>query len=97
MYGKFETGNFENNGFENKPTAVQICRLENIEHKSMKQVSYSGKYSLSASGAHHSHLQFSFVVRDAFSTLIKYLHMQKAWTESIPYYKRELYTRMMSS
>ncbi len=30
-----------------KPTTVQICRLENIEHKSMKQVSYSGKYSLS--------------------------------------------------
>ncbi len=41
---------------------VQICRLENIEHKSMKQVSYGGKYSLSASRAHQSHLQFSFVV-----------------------------------
>ncbi len=41
---------------------VQICRLENIKHKSMKQVSYSGKYSLSASRAHKSHLQFSFVV-----------------------------------
>ncbi len=25
------------------PTTVQICRLKNIEHKSMKQVSYSGK------------------------------------------------------
>ncbi len=36
------------------PTTVQICRLENIEHKSMKQVSYSGKYSLSASRAHPS-------------------------------------------
>ncbi len=40
---------------------VQICRLENIEYKSMKQVSYSGKYFLSASRAHRSHLQFSFV------------------------------------
>ncbi len=29
-------------------TTVQIRRLENIEHKIMKQVSYSGKYSLSA-------------------------------------------------
>ncbi len=45
-------------------TTEKICRLENIEHKSMKQVSYSGKYSLSAS---QSHLQFSFVVGDAFS------------------------------
>ncbi len=44
---------------------VQICRFENIEHKSMKQVSYSGKYCLSASRAHQSHLQFSFVVGDA--------------------------------
>ncbi len=44
------------------PTMVQICRLENIKHKSMKQVSYSGKYSLSASRAQQSHLQFSFVV-----------------------------------
>ncbi len=44
------------------PTTVQICRPENKEHKSMKQVSYSGKYSLSASRAHQSHLQFSFVV-----------------------------------
>ncbi len=35
----------------------------------MKQVSYSGKYSLSASRAHHSHLQFSFVVGDGFSKL----------------------------
>ncbi len=40
-----------------------------IEHKSMKQVSYSGKYSLSGGRAHHSHLQFSFVVGDAFSKL----------------------------
>ncbi len=31
--------------FLKKPTTVQICRLENIEHKNMKQVSYSGKYS----------------------------------------------------
>ncbi len=49
-----------------KLTTAQICRLENIEHKSMKQVSYSGKYSLSASKAHQSHLQFSFVVGDVF-------------------------------
>ncbi len=35
----------------------------------MKQVSYSGKYFLSAGRAHHSHLQFSFVVGDEFSEL----------------------------
>ncbi len=51
---------------KNSPTTVQICRLENIEHKSMKQVSYSGTYSLSASRTHQSHLQFSFVVGNAF-------------------------------
>ncbi len=45
---------------------VQICRLENIEHKNMKQVSYNGKYSLSASRAHQSDLQFSYVVGDVF-------------------------------
>ncbi len=56
-------------------TTVQVRRIENTEHKSMKQVSYSGKYSLPASTAHHSHLQFSFVVGDAFSTIIIYLHM----------------------
>ncbi len=39
------------------PTTVQIYRLENIKHKNMKQVFYSGKYSLSASRAHQSHLQ----------------------------------------
>ncbi len=39
-----------------------MCRLENIEHKSMKQVSYSGKYSLSAIRTHQSHLQFSFAL-----------------------------------
>ncbi len=49
-----------------KITTVQICRLENIEHKNMKQVSYGGNYSFSASGAHQSHLQFSFVVGNAF-------------------------------
>ncbi len=65
----------ENNYKKKKKTMVQICRLENIEHKSMKQVSYSGKYSLSASRAQHSHLQFPFVVGDAFSMIIKYLHM----------------------
>ncbi len=43
------------------PTTVQISRLENIEHETIKQVSYSGKYSLSASRAHQSQLQFSFV------------------------------------
>ncbi len=53
---------------------VQICRLENIEHKSMKQVSYSGKYSFSASRAHHSHLPFSFPVGDAFCS--RFLHVQ---------------------
>ncbi len=41
---------------------TDMSTLENIEHKSMKQVSYSGKYSLSASRAHQCHLQFSFVV-----------------------------------
>ncbi len=45
---------------------VQICKLENIEHKNMKQVSYIGKYSLTASRAYQSHLQFSFVVGDVF-------------------------------
>ncbi len=57
-----------------KQTMVQICRLENIEQKSMKQVSYIGKYSLSATRAHHSHLQFSFLVGDAFCP--HFLHMQ---------------------
>ncbi len=69
---------------------VQKCRRENIEHKSMIQVSYSGKYSLSASRAHQPHLQFSFVVWDAFSTIIKYLHMLKVWTKSILDDKGEL-------
>ncbi len=44
----------------------QICRIENIEHRNMKQLSYGGKYSLSASRAHQSHLQFSFVVKAKF-------------------------------
>ncbi len=52
---------------------IQIYRLGNIEHKSMKQVSYSAKYSLSASRGHHSHLQFSFLVEDAFCP--RFLHM----------------------
>ncbi len=30
--------NKKNNYLKKKPTMVQICRLENIEHKSMKQV-----------------------------------------------------------
>ncbi len=57
-----------------KPTTVQTCRLENTELKSMKQVSYGGKYSLSANRAHHCHLQFSFLVGDAFYP--RFLH---AW------------------
>ncbi len=48
------------------PTTVQVCGLENIEYKSMKQVSYSGKYSFSVCRAHQSYLQFSFVVGNAF-------------------------------
>ncbi len=48
---------------------VQVCRLENIKHKSTKQVSYSDKYSRSASTAYHSHQRFSFIVGDAFSKL----------------------------
>ncbi len=35
----------------------------------MIQTSYSGKYSLLGSRAHHSYLGFSFVVRDVFSKL----------------------------
>ncbi len=58
-----------------KPTMVQICKLENLEHKSMQQVSYSGKYSLSASRTHQSYLHFSFIVRNDFSMIIKYLHV----------------------
>ncbi len=50
-----------------------MYRLENIEDKSMKQVSYSGKYSLSASRAHQSHLQLSFVVGNAFCP--RFLHV----------------------
>ncbi len=63
---KLKSIKLKNNYFFFKPTMVQICRLENIEHKSMKQVSYSDEYSLSAGRDHHSHLQFSFVVGDAF-------------------------------
>ncbi len=44
----------------------------------MKQVSYSGKYSLSATIAHHSHLQFSHVVGDAFSKLELFQQIQKS-------------------
>ncbi len=35
----------------------------------MKKASFSSKYFLSASRAHHSPLQFFFVVEDAFSKL----------------------------
>ncbi len=75
FYQKFDAKYFLfNNFFEKKkllfkkksPTTVQICRLENIEHESMKQVSHSGKYSLSASRAHQSYLRSSFVVGNAF-------------------------------
>ncbi len=52
---------------------VQTCRLENIEHKSMKEPPYSNKYSLWASRAHQSYLQLSFVVRDAFCP--RFLHV----------------------
>ncbi len=58
--------------YSGKYSPSAICRLENIEHKSVKQVSNSGKYSLSASRAHHSHLQFSFLVRNAFCP--RFLH-----------------------
>ncbi len=58
---------------QKRTTTIQICRLENIEHKRMKQVSYSGKYFLSASKTRQSHLQFSFVVGDAFCP--RFLHV----------------------
>ncbi len=48
---------------------VQICRLENIEHKNMKQVSYSGKSQL----VELINLQFSFVVGDVFCQ--RFLHV----------------------
>ncbi len=56
----------------------------------MKQVSYSGKYSLSDSRAHQAHLQFSFVVEDALCP-----HFLHAWVfnyrrKSIPTKKRIL-------
>ncbi len=53
---------------------VQIYRLDNIGHKITKQVFYCGKYSPSASRAHQSHLQYSFVVGDPFCPL--FLHVQ---------------------
>ncbi len=53
----------------------------------MKWVSYSGKYSLSASGAYQSHPQVSFVVQDAFYPLFcmcKYLIIvEKAFPTTI--------------
>ncbi len=55
------------------PSMVQIGRIENVEHKNMKQASYSGKYSLSTSIAHQFHLQFSFVVGDVFCQ--RFLHV----------------------
>ncbi len=77
-------------------TMVQICRLENIEHKSMKQVSYIGKYSFSASRAHQPHLQFSFVVGDAFCPCFLRMQVFNYLKEGIPDYKRELQMRLMS-
>ncbi len=56
---------------------VQICRLENIEHKNKKHVSYGGKYSLSASRVRHFHLQYSVVVGDAVSKLELYQISQR--------------------
>ncbi len=56
---------------------VQLYGLENIEHKNMKQVSYSGKYSLLASRANQSHLQFSFVVGDIFISNIRVIFVDK--------------------
>ncbi len=67
---------------------IQICRLENLEQKNMKQVSYSGRYSLSASRAHQSHLQFCFVVWDVFCQ--RFLHVQ------VFNYHRESYMRPVS-
>ncbi len=52
----------KNNYLKKKTTTVQICRLKNKEHKSMKQASYNSKYSLSASRTHHSYPQFFFLV-----------------------------------
>ncbi len=63
---------------------VEICRLENIEYKSMKQVSYSGKYSLSVSRANQSHLQFSFVVGNAFCPRFLHVEVFNYRSESIP-------------
>ncbi len=62
----FHSPIYKNNYLKKNQTMVQIRKLENIEHKSMKQVSYSVKYFLSASRAHHSHRQFSFLVGDVF-------------------------------
>ncbi len=71
FYGKWGFEYLSFNNFSEKknvlkkkslPT-IQICRLENVEHK---KVSYSGKYSLSTSRVPQSHLQFSFVVGNAF-------------------------------
>ncbi len=63
----------KNNYLKKKSDYGTDMQLENIEHKSMKQVSYSGKYALSASRAHQSHLQFSFVVGNAFCP--RFLHV----------------------
>ncbi len=73
MISKKEKNNYLKKNPTMTMTTVQIYRLENIEHKSMKQVSYSGKYSLSACRAHQSYLQFSFVVRNVFCP--RFLHV----------------------
>ncbi len=65
------------------PTAVQICRLENIEHKSMKQVSYSGKYSLSARRAHYSHLQLHKLIAIHTTPLPLYTNVDDAEIEGL--------------
>ncbi len=58
--------------------------MQTIEHKSMKQVSYSGKYFFSASRAHQSHLQFSFVVWDVFCPHFLHVYVFNYHRESIP-------------
>ncbi len=56
----------------------------------MKQVSYRGKYSLSASRAHQSYLQFSFVVEDAICPHFLHVYVFNYHRESIPDYTRGL-------
>ncbi len=50
----------------------------------MKQVSYSGKYSLLASRAHQSNIQFSFVVGNACCPHFLHVELFNYRRESIP-------------